>query len=162
VLDGGSCRDVSRDVNNCGSIGNRCNDTEYCVSGACVCRPGLTDVGGNCVDLQTDPNNCGAAGNACGGGMVCAGGACHGSCPPGANSCGSSCVDFATDPLNCGDCGQVCNRDKVCVDGNCRDFRTGAGCTTCPCPGSCTGDTSLCCSYPATSDVICVDSSICP
>jgi hypothetical protein len=156
--------DVTRDPNNCGTTGNRCADLEYCIGGFCVCRPGLTDVGGSCVDLQTDPANCGTIGNVCLPSFACAGGTCHAlGCPAGLRNCGGACVNRDTDPNNCGGCGNLCNRDEVCVAGSCKQFVPGTGCSTCPCDSpACVGDFSQCCSYPGTTDVVCVDSGSCP
>jgi hypothetical protein len=163
VASGRRCVDVAADVDNCGQVGHQCNDDEYCVSGACVCRPGLTNVGGNCVDTNTDPNHCGPADATCGGGTPrCAGGVCVASCGGGFDNCNGACVDTDTDPLNCGGCGDNCNNDEICVNGNCHQFRPAVGCNTCPCAVTCVGDFQQCCTYPNTTKAVCVDANSCP
>jgi len=144
-------------------VGNACNGDEYCVDSNCVCRPPTVDDGmGGCLDPATNPDACGTAGTACGGGTPnCAGGTCVMNCPGGTADCNNSCVDLDTDPQNCGACGDNCDVEQVCVNGNCEDFRAGSGCTTCPCT-ACVGDFSNCCSYPGTTDTICVNGGDCP
>jgi hypothetical protein len=138
-----------------------CRDDQYCESGSCVCRPGLTASGTACVDTDTDPANCGAVGAACStGAPACSGGTCVAACPTGLTTCGNRCVDTETDPLRCGGCGDACDRDEVCVRGECRGFDVGVTCTTCPCT-SCGGGDS-CCTYPGTTDVVCVNDDVCP
>jgi hypothetical protein len=136
-----------------------CAADQYCISGECACRPGLTDVGGSCVDLQTDPDNCGAAANACTGATPdCADGTCVSGCPGGTESCGGACVDLSSNPLHCDSCDSGCGTDEICANGDCREFRPGVGCSTCPCETACRGDFSQCCVYPGRStDVVCVD-----
>jgi len=158
---GTGCVDVSRDPNNCGSVGNQCGDAELCSSGACVCRPGLTLVGGNCIDLQTDPNNCGTAGTMCP--DICSAGVCATVCRDPRRECDGACVDVRSDPLNCGDCGDNCASDELCSDGNCREYAVATGCTTCPCAAVCVGDLSECCNYPASGGApICARPGTCP
>jgi hypothetical protein len=150
----GVCVDVSRDVLHCGVADHQCSTMEYCVDGECECRPGLTRVaGGRCTDLESDPNACGDVGTHCE--DVCSLGDCAERCADGLEECNDACVDTETDPLNCGECGRRCAVDEVCAGGECRDFETGAGCDACPCDACRSGD--ACCTYPGTTDVICVD-----
>ena len=164
VLDpgNGACVDLSLDPLNCGSLGNQCGSREYCVSGNCVCRSPLTLVAGNCIDTTTSPTNCGGAGIMCGGGtQFCQAGTCVATCTT-PDQCGMSCTDTNTDIRNCGGCGNTCAVDEVCTNGNCRPFYAAAGCTMCPCTTACVGDFSRCCTYPGSTNPICVDSGRCP
>lgn len=162
MLPGGGCADLTRDPNHCGAPGNACGDTEYCVDGMCVCRPGLVAMGADCIDPSTDADACGPMAATCGGGTpFCADGVCVAMCPRGTERCGDACVDTESDPLNCGGCGDSCGADQVCRTGNCRDYEVPAGCAMCPCP-ACGGDTPTCCSYPMTTDTICVEGDRCP
>ena len=85
--------DLQRDVNNCGSCGNRCGAGQTCCAGACVnttssnahcgacgspCGTGLTCCSSSCRNTRTDNNNCGMCGKACllGGLLSCSNGAC--------------------------------------------------------------------------------------
>ena len=164
ILSMGRCVDVSSDPLNCGTLGNDCGDTQYCVSGVCACRPGLVLSGTTCVDPASNPAACGPMGTVCAGATPrCQAGVCVAMCTGGLTACGNSCINRRTDPLNCGGCvdtggGEVCNTDQVCSNGNCEDFRPATGCTMCPCT-TCGGRS--CCSYPMTTSTICVDGA-CP
>lgn len=82
----GGCRDISSDVENCGSCGNQClanetcRPTGDCGRGACSCPD--EEEGRAC---SREPN------------IAC--------CP------GSGCVDLAIDAANCGECGLDCRAD---------------------------------------------------
>lgn len=169
VESAGACLDLTRDPLNCGAVGTACGDREYCVSSACACRPGLTRAGdGTCVDTDTDPNHCGMLGRRCTfSSPNCSAGACAGGCPASTTRCGSfsgaACADLRSDPLHCGGCDTVCAVDEVCVASRCEPFRTGAGCTSCPCESQCpVFGFASCCTYPMTPDVVCVDAASCP
>ncbi|BGO97110.1 Proteophosphoglycan 5 [Rhodotorula toruloides ATCC 204091] len=82
------CRDVTSDVNNCGTCGRTCTlngaKSTICSSGKCLasaCDIGYTLVNGACVvyNFQTDPKNCGSFGNVCtftNGAGTCSAGKC--------------------------------------------------------------------------------------
>ncbi len=152
--DGATTTVVSRDPERCGAAAVHCEDDEYCVAGACVCRPPLTRIGEGCVDTNADALNCGGVDRPC---SLCVSGACGTSCPAGTESCEGGCVDTQTHPLHCGECGRPCGSDYVCVAGLCQRF-TPAPCTSCPC-----GCARSCCAYPTRPlDTICVDADACP
>jgi hypothetical protein len=137
----------------CGSAETRCRADQYCVDGACACRPGLTPVDGACVDLMTDPNNCGAVGMRCDGG-VCSGGHCSERCGEGFRFCDGGCVG-PNDVFNCGECGRRCDRDEVCVRGGCEQYDP-LRCNSCPCDRC----ERQCCDYGG--GVICLETETCP
>ncbi len=142
-----------RDPTACGPTARHCEDDEYCVAGACVCRPPLTLVGDDCVDTRADPEHCGGPGMAC---PLCVDGACGASCPAGTMDCEGGCVNVRSHPLHCGECGRPCGADELCLDGLCVDF-VAAPCTSCPC-----GCAQACCAYPEhPSDVICLEAAAC-
>ena len=143
-----------RDPERCGALAIHCEDDEYCVAGACVCRPPLTRIAGRCVDTDADALHCGGADRPC---SLCVSGACGTTCPAGTEECAGACVDTQTHPLHCGECGRPCGSDDVCVAGLCRSFLP-APCTSCPC-----GCARSCCAYPTRpTDTICVDADACP
>ena len=152
----GACQpNLATDPNNCGTVGNQCDGTQYCQAGTCTCLPGLTLVGGQCVNLQNDPANCGGAGNVCGGATpLCNMGTCVAMCGTtgGGNlrNCDGACVNTRTDPLNCDGCGNVCDPGQIC-DGGCQDY-TATTCTSCPCAAC--GGGATCTMLGAT--VVCV------
>jgi hypothetical protein len=177
------CRDRLDDPNNCGACGSNCNDDQYCNgSGTCVCRPGTTactSTGGftACRNLATDPRACGSCATQCPlSAPVCKAGACVAlttSCGTGTTRCtvGTglgdryACVNTQSDPLNCGGCNSRCNQDEVCVRGNCELFRPAVGCSTCPCPSTCSvlGSDTACCPAMGTQKTpICVTGGVCP
>lgn len=142
-----------RDPTTCGPSARHCEDFEYCVGGACVCRPLLTRVGEDCVDTSADAAHCGGAGMTC---ALCVDGACGTSCPAGTTQCLGGCVDLRSHPLHCGECERPCGSDHVCVEGRCVTF-TPAPCTSCPC-----GCARSCCAYPEhPADTICVAADEC-
>ena len=73
-----------RDPERCGPAEVSCEDDEYCVAGACVCRPGLTRIGDDCYDVQADGEHCGGEGMTC---ALCVEGECGDSCPAGTIQC---------------------------------------------------------------------------
>lgn len=139
--------------------------------GATPCGPGLIECGASCVDASRDPAHCGGCGRACASTERCSAGTCAcdpagpsdcaPGCPVGTQDCGGSCVDLARDPRHCGACGDACAVDELCVSGGCQAFRSGRGCTSCPC-GSCWGDFGQCCLHPVLDVVVCVDADSCP
>lgn len=58
-----SCLTFQRDINNCGSCGNKCQDCEECCAG-------------KCVDFNTSNENCGECGNICPANTYCCDGRC--------------------------------------------------------------------------------------
>ncbi|MBZ5555961.1 MAG: hypothetical protein LAO77_01665 [Acidobacteriia bacterium] len=75
---GGTCSNLSTDVNNCGGCGRSCGASAFCISGSCVCAAGTTACSNGCADLTADANNCGACNNRCAVGQTCSAGACVG------------------------------------------------------------------------------------
>ena len=53
-----------------------------------------------------------------------------------------------------------CAPGQVCAAGACVDFFVSPACTTCPC-GAC-GSGTTCCSYPGTTEAVCVTGTTCP
>jgi hypothetical protein len=148
---------MDRDPENCGATMTHCQDDEYCVSGTCVCRQGLVPgEEDGCIDLASDAESCGATGTSCP--SLCSGGACVTSCPAGTTECEGGCVDTSSHPLHCGECERRCGAGRVCADGVCVPFRP-AACVSCPCDLC---GTRTCCTYPTTTDPICVDGPSCP
>lgn len=144
-FDGGSLSD--RDPEQCGVARRECEDDEYCVAGACVCRDPLQLRGGRCVDPDATASHCGAADLSCP--SLCADGTCVSSCPTGTSLCGTGCFELSDHPLHCGECGRPCESHAVCVDGECRQFTPTSSCATC--------GAGTCCSYPGhPADLICV------
>lgn len=68
--------------------------------------------------------------------------------------------DLSRDPLHCGGCGNVCATDEVCVGGACTQFFATPSCNTCPCTACGAGNS--CCSYPGTTQAVCVSGATCP
>jgi hypothetical protein len=165
---GNTCTTLQEDPTNCGMCGNQCQNDEACLGGSCKCRPGLTQCGGQCTDLLNDGLNCGACGVQCNfqSGQRCVQGACQniGTCGSiNQTFCNGACLtaaELASSPLNCGQCGNQCATDEVCAQGQCRPFFVSQACTTCPCPACGSGTT--CCTYPGTTEAICVDGTTCP
>lgn len=124
---GGSCVDLTNDVNNCGACGNVCGGGTTCVNGTCTgggngCSSGQTRCNGTCVNLSSDNNNCGACGNVCLDGSTCSNGVCRGGgddCGFGAARCNGVCINILSDSANCGACGVVCAADEICTFGAC-------------------------------------------
>jgi hypothetical protein len=169
------CTDTAEDPLNCGACGTACSAAQACLTSKCACRPGLTACGaaGTCTDLLHDPLNCGACGNTCGAGGFtgrCVDGVCQnggGGCGGNRTNCGGGCYtasQLAASPLHCsaqpGACGTACAANQVCARGTCVDFYTSAACTSSPCPACGTGTTS--CTYPGTTEVVCVEGPNCP
>ncbi|GAA5944631.1 hypothetical protein JCM1841_002523 [Sporobolomyces salmonicolor] len=103
----GSSTNYESDVNNCGSVGQKCQiegaDATSCHSGVCVateCQSGYTLKSGTCtrIDTEFDVENCGSFGNACkfsppGASGVCQKGQCIAtSCPKGCSLTNGACV----------------------------------------------------------------------
>jgi hypothetical protein len=57
-------------------------------------------------------------------------------------------------------CGVACAVDHVCAQGTCQTFFTSPSCNSSPCAACGTGTTA--CTYPGTSETICVAGSVCP
>lgn len=123
------CTSLQTDPNNCGQVGNACNEGESCNAGVCgcggagPCGAGSACCDGTCVDVQNDAMNCGACGTQCGLGETCNAGSC---------GCGGgpSCRDPVAPPFPGlpGLPGQSCC-DGVCVE------NTTASCLCQPCMG---------------------------
>jgi hypothetical protein len=114
----GVCVSVDSNGLHCGECGVQCADSEKCIGGACVCRPGLTDCGTGCVDTQSDPFHCGGCDSPCGV-ALCGGGDCVDSCDGIGTQCAQSCVDLETNPLHCSECGHACSTLADCFSGDC-------------------------------------------
>ena len=131
----GTCVDTLHDSANCGACGNRCNFGE-CSDGMCTGGMG---------------NGCGNRTH-CGGNILGGGGGCF------------TAQQLASSPLFCsnvpGMCGTACAANQVCAQGTCTSFFVSASCTTTPCPACGLGYTS--CTYPGTTEVICVKGNTCP
>lgn len=144
-----TCVDTDHDPLNCGACGSVCDAGEVCLAGDCRCRPGLTRCDGSCVDTESDPSHCGSCGNECGG-DVCLDGSCEDRnfCPIGKWTCeapgGRACIDGQESDLYCdpglqNTCGTQCAGNEFCYDPGpfagpeCVVYRTGIGCTDCPC-----------------------------
>jgi hypothetical protein len=87
VFCGGVCTNLSSDINNCGTCGNKCaapNATAACTNGGCVivaCNSGFANCNGQFADgcevnTNSDINNCGTCGNKCAAGRSCVSGVC--------------------------------------------------------------------------------------
>lgn len=116
------CTSLQTDPNNCGAIGNMCNEGESCNGGVCgcggagPCGAGSACCDGACVDVQANAMNCGACGMECAVGESCSAGACG--CGGGA-SCRAPVAGLPGLP---GDAGQACcggtcveNTDASCL-----------------------------------------------
>jgi hypothetical protein len=163
------CADTADDPQNCGTCGTTCLATQACINSKCACRPGLTSCAGACVDELHDPANCGACGNACAFGQRCTDGVCGAGFVCGVNrtNCGGGCytlAELSASPLHCsatrGLCGLPCADNQVCAQGICTNFFTSNACTASPCPACGTGTVS--CTYPGTTEIICVQGAVCP
>lgn len=151
TMDAGAITPVAlRDPESCGATARHCEDDEYCVDGACVCREGLVRIGSECVDPQADGRHCGAGDVDCP--AVCEAGVCVDACAAG-TACLDGCVDVRTHPLHCGECGRPCGANQICVGGTCAPFVPASDCGACA---------RACCTYPTRpSDLICVDGDSC-
>lgn len=158
----GFCTDTQSDPRHCGKCGERCNDGEYCVSGACRCRPGAVNcgAGSDCAPITASRCVTCAVGCPASGTHNCdvASRTCVSACAAGKTACAVGinydCVDTRTDPFHCGECGKDCNFDEVCATGNCRRYMPAAGCKSCPC--ACPGGFLCCPGLPGHSTAICV------
>jgi hypothetical protein len=63
---GGSCVDLSVDLDNCGSCGVPAPSGGVCLGGVPQCTPGFDACNGSCVSYSADPHNCGWCGHDCG------------------------------------------------------------------------------------------------
>lgn len=144
AADNKSCVPTSNDVNNCGSIGNKCTtsgtgvQSGTCVAGSCqlTCASGFAPAADNksCIATSNDVNNCGTIGNKCttsGPGVAsgsCVGGSCQLTCTTGntPSADGKSCIATASDVNNCGTIGNKCTTSGTgvssgsCISGSCR------------------------------------------
>ena len=102
-----------------------CTAGKSCVSGACVCSPGLSACGAACVDIKSDPLNCGQCGTPCGAGLLCSQGICSATCAVGETPCAGACVNLASSLSNCGQCSKVCAANETCSASAC--VSTGGG-----------------------------------
>jgi len=155
------CRNLDLDPTSCGTCSTVCAGDEWCESGSCACRPGLTRCGDQCVDTYADPLHCGTCPNGCNADQSCVGGGCSVGCGDSLTACDRSCVDLETDPLHCGDCNISCQSDAICVAGACRVFAAAGTCQACPC-SACDGELSECCFYPQSGRPICGGEDGCP
>ncbi len=135
VVEGGAprCVDLQTDRNNCGMLGNTCDEGEICVGGRCSCggedcAAGQACCGGRCVDTSSDAANCGMCGKACQAGESCVDGTCRCGSGATARACrprsdsdlGELCCDGACVPqdnMNCGSCGTTCSDGQMCAYG---------------------------------------------
>jgi len=142
-------KDVSHDVNNCGSCGNVCTPksggTPFCANDQCgerVCPSGFGDCNGDPSDdpahngcetnLRTDVNNCKTCGNLCvvaNGVAACSDTQCAiASCNAGFADCtlgyANGCeTNTQSDLGNCGACGKPCavaGGTALCSGGTCQ------------------------------------------
>jgi len=144
AADNKSCVATSNDINNCGTLGNRCTtsgtgvQSGSCITGSCriTCNSGYTPSADNksCVATASDVNNCGTIGNRCttsGTGVQsgsCVTGSCRLTCQSGytASPDNKSCVATSSDVNNCGSLGNQCTTSGTgvnsgsCVAGSCR------------------------------------------
>ncbi len=157
----GTCRDLTKDVNNCGACGTTCPPDGACLSngagkpGTCSCSQSLgtgcptgqvccgdavnSDTGYRPTCVSIGPLNCGSCNHQCGSRACCTGGG------------RVECVNES--PHNCGACGTACTGSDQCCNGACADTITDCGqCgNACP-PGEfCqqTQDGSSCAPLPA-------------
>ncbi len=116
-LCGGTCFNLNKDANHCGTCGNSCSASEICTSGKCVgCPSTRTQCKDQCADLTSDPFNCGACNNACAGSETCVAGVCS-ACQ--GTLCSNVCIEARTDRNNCGACGNACAAGQCCKEGSC-------------------------------------------
>jgi hypothetical protein len=127
-IDSDGCeKNLTNDVNNCGSCGNSCGSNATCSNSNCVCNIGY----GNCDDnwnngcetnLSSDPNHCGSCISSCGQNSICVNAQC--SCESGYGNCDVSWSNgcesnLNNDSSNCGICGNNCGENSVCNSGSC-------------------------------------------
>lgn len=139
-------RDLTRDVNHCGSCERVCeaaNGTPWCADGVCGvsdCPPGLGDCNANAddgceVDLAQDTENCGSCGSLCetaNGAAACSDSLCQiETCDPGFADCNAGTpqgladgceTNVDNDANNCGSCGKGCaiaHATPHCRQGRC-------------------------------------------
>jgi len=138
--DNGCEKDLSSDVNNCGTCGQKCvlpNANQKCVSGICEiesCKPGFRDCNNNksdgCeINITNDLLNCGDCNVQClldNADSICSNSECKiKACKPGFADCNGKVEDgceinVMTDSDNCGDCGKRCPEPKACLNGTCK------------------------------------------
>jgi len=166
IVCGGTCTDITVNLQHCGRCNNRCASGQSCTNGTCTdpaptCAAPRRLCSTACVDVTTDVTHCGACGNRCPTGQSCMAGACRAPTPTGASPrvmCGASCTDVSTDAANCGVCGLACATGQRCAGGNC----TGGTCTPpqVSCGGLCT-DTSFDANNCGTCGVRCASGQPC-
>jgi len=174
VMQGSSyiCSDLNSDPNNCGEVGNTCNEGESCVAGSCGCGSGAPcaegqaccagESGASCVDVSSDPMNCGGCGipctpNApdcnsgtcgCGTGAPCVAPVAGSIFPPadgmlGQSCCAGTCVDNSNSNCLC----EACTAPETCQVG-------GSGFSL-PIPGMMGGEEEIptvCCAEDSSGD----------
>lgn len=127
---GGTCRDLTTDVNNCGACATACAAGEVCMASACAasCGAGLTACSGACRATQIDPINCGTCGTICparaNAAPVCVTGTCNFVCNANFANCDgdplNGCeTNLLSSPTSCGRCANVCTGGTTCVAGVC-------------------------------------------
>lgn len=118
------CVDHLDERAHCGKCDQKCNNSQMCLWGDCLCPSGLGLCKGNCVDLESNPQNCGACSRACASGEVCYAGKCiETKClqqDPPVQNCGGACVDVSRSILHCGKCNNPCPVGQICSSGVCR------------------------------------------
>lgn len=152
---GGTCVDLQRDPQHCGTCGRACstvraNSVAGCAAGACEvrCGEGFGDCDANVangceVRLAASAAHCGRCGGACparaNASAVCVEGGCGFTCNAGFADCdgdgANGCeVATATSVMHCGACGNVCrvaNGTAACVAGACGVGACAAGYGNC-------------------------------
>jgi len=127
-IDSDGCeKNLTNDVNNCGSCGNSCGSNATCSNSNCVCNIGY----GNCDDnwsngcesnLSNDPDHCGNCLSGCGQNSICVNAQC--SCESGYGNCDVSWSNgcesnLNNDSSNCGICGNNCGANTICINRTC-------------------------------------------
>jgi alpha-tubulin suppressor-like RCC1 family protein len=140
-------RNLTNDVNNCGSCGAVCvvpNATAACSASNCTiasCNPGYMDCNGSAgdgceVNVGADVLNCGGCGIACPSGPnsqpTCGSSGCGLICATGYADCdgnpANGCeVNLQSDAANCGTCKTVCTNNETCQLGACSTAVCAAG-----------------------------------
>ncbi|XP_024358921.1 uncharacterized protein [Physcomitrium patens] len=136
--------EVSRNINNCGGCGSKCNSVVPYTSTKCsnqkceyTCKAGWKDCNGDMkdgceTDVGKDLNNCGGCGKKCNdvpnASTKCSNYKCEYTCNDGWANCNGDwtdgCeIDVTMDVDNCGSCGAKCNNvpysNATCSDQTC-------------------------------------------